>query len=127
MGIWGYEPWGNDKAADFFGDLFEHCNLRELVVSKLKSDVTGSNHQAIRAAALILIFLGRNYVWPIRSLKADIELTIARLSELLEDPDIKGNIEYEEPIRHEIEILKARNDKSHSINEATRRYWETLI
>lgn len=127
MGTWDPKPWGNDKAADFFSGLFEHCNIREIVTSKLKSDVTGSNHEEIRAAAAIILFLGRIYIWPIDSLRADIELAIARLSEVLEEPEIKGDAEFEEPIRHEIEILKARIDKGHSIDDAARQYWSALI
>ena len=40
MGAWGYEPWDDDLAADWFGDLFEKTKLADRVERTLrKKDV----------------------------------------------------------------------------------------
>ncbi len=61
MGMWGYEPWGNDLAADWFREFFGRmkANARIRRAFKDRNDLC-----VIRAACWILGTLGRVYVWP---------------------------------------------------------------
>jgi Domain of unknown function (DUF4259) len=73
MGAWGKLPWDNDGAADWFGELFEKTKLAERVEDTLRLDV--DSHGEIGAAASVLLFLGRVYIWPVHDL--DRHLTLA--------------------------------------------------
>ena len=68
----------NDAAADWFADLFEKTKLAHYVENTLKSDVENS-HDEIRAAASVLLFLGRDYVWPVQDLDRDLALAADQL------------------------------------------------
>jgi hypothetical protein len=100
MGAWGKLPWENDGVADWFGDLFDKTKLALHVENTLKASVEDA-HQEIRAAASVLLFLGRDYIWPTNDLDRSLTLAasqlekISRLSEIAESPEIVGEIQAE--------------------------------
>ncbi len=98
MGAWGIEAWENDSAADWFMKLFMETELAEFVEKGLVLDVH-DEPEVIRAAALILVALGRNYIWPIDDLNKHLMLAIEKLEIInagLDDgDDIKFKIEDE--------------------------------
>ena len=127
MGTWDLKPWGNDSAADYFGVFFERSGFRERAVEQLEMQLTEENHEKVRAAASIILFLGRVYVWPVEFLDNDLKLAIERLTEMLELPIVKEDDEYQEVIRSELELLRSRLDRSRAIDDGCRQYWNTLV
>ena len=81
MGAWGELPWDNDAAADWFGDLMDKTRLAQEVERTLKLDVEDS-YEEIRAAASVLLFLGRVYIWPVHDLDRHLTLAADRLEEV---------------------------------------------
>jgi len=81
MGTWGIEPWDNDEAADWFQALFQVTKLGERVEECLQRPLTG-NMAEIRAAAYVVLALGRAYIWPLESLDRCLPMAIARLQEI---------------------------------------------
>ncbi len=104
MGAWGFKPWENDTAADWYSDLFDDTNLREHVIKTLNSSVE-DEHEEIRAAAKILSDLGRIYIWPIDFLEDDVKLAISKLKQILNHEALDLPEEILEEIRSEIEVL----------------------
>ena len=99
MGAWGTAAWENDSAADWFGELMETTGLPERVEETLKLDAEDA-HEEIRAAAYILLALGRTFVWPVDKLDAHLKLATEKLREIAEleeyaDSDIVPVIEKE--------------------------------
>ena len=86
MGAWGPEPWENDAASAWFAGLFEHLKLQRQIRSTLGKDVAAYPDQ-VRAAAWLLLQLGRPHVWPEEDLDRDLELGAQQLRALLADPD----------------------------------------
>ena len=107
MGAWGKLPWDNDSAADWFGDLFEMTKLAEHVEETLKSDVEDS-HEEIRAAASVLLFLGRVYIWPVHDLDRHLALAADRLEEVSRVDVVAESPELVEEILTEIHELRSR-------------------
>lgn len=68
MGTWGSEPWENDAAADWYGELLASTRLAERVEATLRDD--GAAPEERRGAASVPEALGRVYVWPVGSLDA---------------------------------------------------------
>jgi hypothetical protein len=65
MGAWATAPWDNDGAADWFGDMFDDTGLAKYVAATLERDPE-EYHEEIRAAAYLLVALGRTYIWPVK-------------------------------------------------------------
>jgi hypothetical protein len=107
MGGWGELPWDNDGAADWFGDLFDKTKLAAEVERTLKLDVEDC-YEEIRAAASVLVFLGRVYVWPVHDLDRHLTLAADRLEEICRVDEIAESPELIEEIRAEIEELRSR-------------------
>jgi hypothetical protein len=110
MGKWDIEPWDDDKAADWFADLFERTKLAQHVEAALNGNPNGESEK-IRAAASLLIFLGRPFVWPIDDLNRHLALAADRLEEvarLEEAGDLGPSPELVAQIRLEIEELRSR-------------------
>jgi len=107
MGAWGKLPWDNDRAADWFGDLFDKTKLAKQVEDTLKLEAEDS-HAEIRAAASVLLFLGRDYVWPVHDLDRHLTLAADRL-EVVSRLDVIGESpELVDEIRAEIQELRSR-------------------
>ena len=106
MGFWGVRPYENDDAADWFRNLWEDLPLPKTVEETLDLDVD-RHHAQIRAAIHVLLMLGDTYQWPIDDIDRHSQLAITRLEEILELEFYKDD-EFQNQIREEIEILKAR-------------------
>jgi hypothetical protein len=106
MGAWDTLPWDNDKAADWYDELFDHTQLARKVEDTLKLDPEDS-HEEIRAAASILLFLGRPYIWPIHDLNRHLQLAAESLEQVACVQVIAEAPEFVEQIR--IEITELRN------------------
>ncbi|MEQ8460629.1 MAG: DUF4259 domain-containing protein [Sandaracinaceae bacterium] len=111
MGAWGMAPWDNDSAADWFGDLFEAAPLAQFVEETLRRDARASPDQ-VRAAAALLVMLGRTYVWPRKALEGHLSLAIAQMKIVREAH--QGDPEWEAAVDSELAVLEARlaNDPS---------------
>ena len=107
MGAWGKLPWDNDGAADWFGELFEKTKLAGHVEETLKRNVDDS-HEEIRAAASVLLFLGRDYIWPVEALDRHLRLAADRLEEVGRVAVIAESPEFTDELRAEIQELRSR-------------------
>ena len=83
MGAWGYAPWDDDFAADWFGKLFDCIPLALKVEETLSLDPEEYASE-IRAAASLLVMLGRTYVWPVDQIDRHLDLAIAQLEKVRE-------------------------------------------
>jgi len=117
MGAWGYEPWANDDAADWFNGFFD--NLKMEMLREAFQDIDHDEGSRFRAACFVLQCLGRVYVWPTEhmdELKSMLERAIHQLTEMIEPAS--GESEFlllydEDPeaiasVRRQIDELKAR-------------------
>ncbi|MGH3514564.1 MAG: DUF4259 domain-containing protein [Pseudonocardiaceae bacterium] len=104
MGAWGTAAWDNDDAADWFGDLFATTKLAARVEKTLKQQDVEEYAGQIRAAAYLLVALGRVYIWPIDDLDRHLRLAIEKLVAISQLEDYAGN----ESITAEIAELRAR-------------------
>jgi hypothetical protein len=126
MGTWGHLPWDNDSAADWFGDTFEKTRLAQRVEEALKLSVDDSAEE-IRAAAAIVLMLGRVYVWPIKDLDRHLALAADRLEEVIKSGTYAEAPEIETLITSEIEELRSRvKDRRKDLPKPLppKRWWE---
>jgi hypothetical protein len=99
------DPWDNDAAEYWFRDLFERSHLARRVAETLRLDPV-EYPEEVRAAAAIVIFLGRSRIWPEESLVANLELAAARLERigrdrlLGDDPSLYAEVEREIRVLH---------------------------
>jgi Domain of unknown function (DUF4259) len=106
MGAWGKLPWENDGAADWFGELFDKTKLAKHVEDTLKLDVENS-YEEIRAAASVVLLLGRHYIWA-DNLDRNLTLAADRLEEISRLDVIAEAPEFVEEMRTEIQELRSR-------------------
>jgi hypothetical protein len=106
MGCWGVEPWANDGAADWFGDLWESFPIPSEVEKTLQLAVE-DNHQEIRAAAYLLLQLADTYTWPVDSIDYHCDLAAQRLEELKGMEEYAGD-DFQTQLQKEIDILRSR-------------------
>jgi hypothetical protein len=104
MGAWGTAAWDNDDAADWFGDLFAATKLAARVEKTLNTKDVEEYAGQIRAAAFVLLALGRVYIWPIDHLDRHLRLAIEKLEAISKLEDYEG----EESIAAEIAELRSR-------------------
>ena len=105
MGAWGYAPWNNDSAADWYGNLFDETAVAAKVEEALNADPEECAAE-IRAASAVLIMLGRTFIWPIDDIDRHLTLAIAKMEKihsLYEDEP-----EFAAAIAEEIAVLKSR-------------------
>ncbi|MEQ9491583.1 MAG: DUF4259 domain-containing protein [Alphaproteobacteria bacterium] len=110
MGSWGTSPWDNDGAADWFGDLFDATGFAEHLRDALEGDAV-EDLEEIRAAASLLILLGRTYVYPIDCLDEHLALAVTKLRQLAEPYRELGDEESAARVECEIALLEARLDR----------------
>jgi hypothetical protein len=97
MGAWGFEPWDDDSAADWFHRFFKGVNANARISRAFKDR---NNLPVIRGACFLLASLGRPYVWPgdPEELKELLERGIELLSRIAkpsdEDRDDDDFLEY---------------------------------
>lgn len=109
MGAWGKEPWENDAAADWFGDVMENSGLPLMVEAALVLDVE-EHHEDIRAAAYVLLSLGRTFIWPVQKLDEHLRLAIQKLREIAA-MEIYAEAGFAPVIEKEIAELESRLKK----------------
>jgi hypothetical protein len=107
MGAWGTAAWENDGAADWFGDTFDSTELARRVEATLNLDPE-ENHEEIRAAAYLLVALGRVYIWPVTDLDRHLSLAISKLTAIREMEIYQEASEFVEAIDAEIAVLESR-------------------
>jgi len=107
MGMWSFAPWGNDDAADWYGYFMEKTALREAWLEGISEDPS-ELPEIVRAAAAIFVMLGHVYIWPIEKYDADLEMTIASLSQVAECYKDEGLSDLVEIINQDIEGLELR-------------------
>jgi hypothetical protein len=107
MGAWGKLPWENDGAGDWFEDLFAKTKFAQHIENTLRLSVENS-HEEIRAAASILLFLGRDYIWPIQNLNEHLGLAADQLEKIANLAEIAETPELPEEIRVEAQELRSR-------------------
>jgi hypothetical protein len=107
MGMWGYDPWDNDEAADWFGDLFDTTKLRDRWLDGIQADPEDDG-ETVRAAAFVFIQFGRVYVWPQATLDSDRATTIAALTSIRNSDRFSEAPELVEAIDREIAALQTR-------------------
>ncbi len=91
MGAWGNAAWDNDDAADWFGDLFTATKLAARVEKALNTKDVEEYAGKIRAAAYMLVALGRVYIWPVEDLDRHLTLAIQKLEAISELDDYQGD------------------------------------
>ncbi|MCL2310635.1 MAG: hypothetical protein FWC42_11175 [Proteobacteria bacterium] len=107
MGDWGFKPWENDVAADWYGVLFEKTHLAVHVEEALNRDPE-REPDVIRAAAFLLVRLGYVYIWPVHEMDRHLKLAIQKLEvirELENFQEIEGCVT---EIDNEISTLRSR-------------------
>ena len=108
MGTWGVAAWDNDGAADWYGDLFQVTKLATRVEKVLKKKDVEEWHEEIRAAAYLLVALGRPFIWPVDVLDQHLQLAIDRLEEIKGLEEFEGGGDFGAAIDEEIAILRSR-------------------
>ena len=108
MGTWATAPWNNDSGADWFGDMFDNTKLADYVRRTLKEAEPQNDYAEIRAAASMVVMLGRVYVWPIKQLDEDLSLAAEKLEVLLKVPELNESAEIIASIQEEIRELRSR-------------------
>lgn len=85
MGAWGTDPWDNDTAADWFGEILTGNPLVDRVDEALRDGESEETYAALWTVAQ----LARVYVWPISRLDATLRLAVGAADAILahEDPD----------------------------------------
>ncbi|MCP3924948.1 MAG: hypothetical protein GY714_20415 [Desulfobacterales bacterium] len=107
MGMWDFEAWDNDSAADWFGDLMDETNLRGKWLETISSKDEG--HSEKRATVWLFAQLGRVYIWPIENYDSDLELAIKVGEEITESEWLNEEAPpYIEKLKADVEILKGR-------------------
>lgn len=104
MGAWGTAAWDNDDAADWFGELFTSTKLAQRVEKALKTKDVEEYAGKIRAAAYMLVVLGRVYIWPVEDLDRHLRLAIEKLEAISKLEDYQGDAH----IAAEIAELRSR-------------------
>lgn len=127
MGAWDATPWGNDKAVEWFEGFFRETRAHEFVDETLSQPVNGSNHEQVRAAASLLLFLGRAYTWPIGAWSITLAKASERLREMLLLPIVQTSPDLVSAIKAEIVILETRLARSADFSEDGKRWWQELI
>jgi len=102
--------WDNDGAADWFSDMFEATRLAKYVEETLQRDVA-EYHEEVRAAAYMVVALGRVYIWPIEDLDNHLALAIAKLEEIKALEIYQEVPDFVKAIDEEVAVLKSRLKK----------------
>lgn len=85
MGAWGYGPLQNDSAADWLGEIGDHCSAQ--VAKVLSMDRMDAEWEEVRAACWLLERLGKTYVWPPDTLTVQLQKGIEWLTWLRDESE----------------------------------------
>lgn len=105
MGTWGTAAWDNDSAADWFGEMFEKTKLAKYVEKTLKKNPEDEPEE-IRAAAYVMVALGRTYIWPIDDIDNHLALAVSKL-EAVKSLYAEKTQDFATEIEKEIATLKS--------------------
>jgi hypothetical protein len=105
--VWGKAAWDNDSAADWYGHLFRSTGLAKHVEEALNRDPV-EDADVIRAAAFLLVQLGRVYIWPVHDLDRHLALAIQKLEAVRELEEFQEAEGFVEEIEAEIAVLRSR-------------------
>jgi hypothetical protein len=112
MGTWASAAWDNDSAADWYADMFHATGLATYVAEALDRDIE-EHRDEIRAAAYLLVALGRVYVWPIEDLEKHLALAITKLEAIKALETFKDSPDCVRAVDEEIAVLRSRLTKLH--------------
>lgn len=110
MGAWAMAAWDNDGAADWFGEMFDTTGLAKYVEETLERDAE-EFHEEIRAAAFMLVALGRVYIWPIDDLDNHLALAISKLEEIKALEIYREVPDFVKAMDEEIAVMRLRLQK----------------
>jgi uncharacterized protein DUF4259 len=116
MGMWGFEPWDNDLAADWLVELFQKGKIAERVVKALERRDIEEYWPEIRAAAHVVAVLGD--VWPADVLRAHHQLAIDKLEAVKQVRDFQGDRMMAGQIDAQIAVLRGRVEAASAGNDA---------
>jgi hypothetical protein len=126
MGTWDKLPWDNDAAADWFAQLLEKRNSPNMWRTPSSLEVEKA-HDGIRAATSVLLFLGRDYVWPVHDLDRPLALAAERLEQVSRVAEIAASPELLAEIHAEVQELlgriKTNGSPQPNLPEA-RKWWQ---
>jgi hypothetical protein len=108
MGMWGFEPWKDDLAADWFAALFAKGKIAQQVERALAKTDVEEYWPEIRAAAHLVAVLGD--VWPQEQFVAHHRLAIEKLTAVKQSPEFAGDDVMAGEIDAQIAVLQARLD-----------------
>jgi hypothetical protein len=106
MGAWATGAYSNDGAAHWFDQMFVSTGLATYVEKTLRLDAA-ERHQEVRAAAYVMVCLGRGYIWPANLLEEHLTLAISKLQEIKTMYQEKGWQEGAEEVSNEIAVLSS--------------------
>lgn len=113
MGMWGFEAWDNDAAADWFGGLMDRTRLREHWLATMSQQVFDDEAEDMRAGVWLFAQLGRVYIWPIDHFDADLQRALDVADQLLASEFLKSEVpEYVQGIQRDRDAIAARQKKS---------------
>ena len=107
--MWDLQPWDNDAAAVWYGDLMDNNEIREHWLEGIEEDAS-ENPQIVRAAAGLFLMLGRIHIWPMNHFYEDLELTVTQLKLVRDSEDYQEMDELLEVIESELIELESRID-----------------
>lgn len=107
MGAWGTAAWDNDSAADWYGELFDTTGLARHVEEALNCEPE-EDPDVIRAAANVLVSMGRVYIWPIDDLDRHLRLAIQKLEAVRELEEFQEAEGFVAAIDAELAELRSR-------------------
>jgi len=108
MGMWNFEAWENDSAADWFGELMDGSEIRSRWLAGLNNDPE-EEHEVVRAAVWLFAQLGRVYIWPIEKYGEDLEAAVKAGERLVAVEWLREEApEYIEKLEADLEQIKAR-------------------
>lgn len=83
MGAWGFEPWENDRAADWLGDTL--LEVAKSVNLSLSLPLDGNESEVVAACWIVSEF-ARCYVWPYENVDVVLNLALNHLIDLSTSP-----------------------------------------
>ncbi len=107
MTTWGSLPWQNDDAIFWFGQNIANSELVARVEETLQLPLQG-NEAKLRAAAAVLILLGRSFLWSGPKFGKHMRLAITRLEELEDSGAYAGSPEIAAELANEKAALQFR-------------------
>ena len=124
MGAWGIEAWANDRAADWYDQLFEQTNLVDRIANTLALDAD-EHCEEIRAAAKLVVMLNQPEIWPTGVYRKLAAFGSNRLEQLLAER-FYSNLHIVADIKADIQTLNAmRSDARAEQNDHENSQLET--